>query len=207
MSQASIVFMLAFGLALVAMAGIVGVVLWSRSEGAQRIVLLGVGIVPLLLGCCGSALGVRVNLTPSMPLGLYRIVMIRPEHVKKGMLVAVCLPQAAAETARRRGYLLKGGCADETEPLLKTVVAIGGDEVFVRPQGVVINGKLLPHSASLRTDRAGRTLAGWPFGRYRLANGLLWIYADHPRSWDSRYWGAVPLGDVVAVMEPLLVVR
>jgi conjugative transfer signal peptidase TraF len=173
----------------------------------RRVALLGVVLILVLIGWSVAVLGVRVNLTPSMPLGIYRMVTPQPHVVKRGMLVAVCAPLHESEAARRRRALLRGVCTSDTEPLLKMVVAVAGDEVLVTSAGIAVDGQTLPQSAPLTVDHAGRTLAAWPSGRYRMTSGFLWLYADHRRSWDSRYWGPVPVGNVLTVMEPVLVFR
>jgi conjugative transfer signal peptidase TraF len=177
-----------------------------RVSYVRWIALFGVGMVPVLLAHLVAVMKLRINLTPSMPLGIYRIVLMQPRSVRVGMLVAVCAPAKAAEIARRRGYLLKGTCAYETETLLKQVVAVDGDEVVMTAQGLVVDGRLLPNSTVLVADHAARELTAWPIGRQRVAYGTLWVYANHRRSWDSRYWGPVPVRNVVAVVYPVFVV-
>jgi conjugative transfer signal peptidase TraF len=162
-------------------------------------------MTPMFYAFVGKAANLRINLTSSMPLGIYRVVVMHPRSVHVGMLVAVCAPAKAAEVARRRGYLLKGACAYETETLLKRVVAASGDEVDVTAKGLVVDGRLLSNSAALVADYADHALVAWPVGRQRVADGMLWVYANHRRSWDSRYWGPVAVGNVVAVLEPILV--
>jgi conjugative transfer signal peptidase TraF len=177
-----------------------------RVSYVQLIGLFSLGMLPMFYAYLGEAVGLRINLTSSMLLGIYRIVLMQPRSVRVGMLVVVCAPEKAAEIARRRGYLLKGTCAYETETLLKQVVAVDGDEVVMTAQGLVVDGRLLPNSTALVADHAARELTAWPLGRQRVAYGTLWVYANHRRSWDSRYWGPVSVGDVVAVVEPVLVV-
>ncbi len=78
-----------------------------------------------------EASGLRVNFTPSVPVGLYRQTSIPTTEVSRGMLVAACPPPNATELGRRRGYLAVGPCPGNVEPLLKTVVAVDGDIVAV----------------------------------------------------------------------------
>jgi type IV secretory pathway protease TraF len=46
-----------------------------------------------------------------------------------------------------------------------------------------------------------RCLASQGFGR--AEPGEIWLYAPHPRSFDSRVFGPVPLGSVRGVLTPL----
>jgi type IV secretory pathway protease TraF len=68
----------------------------------------------------------RINVTPSEPLGLWRIVPLdRPAAT--GDLVFVCLPATdEVRQARKRGYLHRGLCADGYTPFVKTIVAVSG---------------------------------------------------------------------------------
>jgi len=204
MSQACNVLLLALGGSVLTTLGFAWVTARSHVAPVRLIGLLSLGMMPMFSAYLGEAAGFRINLTSSMPLGLYRTVVMRPRSVRAGMLVAVCAPARAAEIARRRGYLLKGACAHETETLLKKVVAVGGEEVDVTAKGLVVDGRLLPNSTALVADHAARALAAWPAGQQRVADGMLWVYANHRRSWDSRYWGPVPVANVVAVVEPIL---
>lgn len=147
----------------------------------------------------------RVNFTSSMPIGIYSLVPLPRDGVKRGMLVAACAPTRAAEIGRQRGYLGTGPCAGDAELLLKSVMAIAGDEVDVTPAGVTVNGCLLARSQPAVRDRSGRRLTAWPLGRYLLGPDQVWLYAPVDRSWDSRYWGPAPAADVRAGALPLLV--
>jgi len=149
--------------------------------------------------------GLRINFTPSMPLGIYRLEPLSATGVVRGMVVAVCAPDGAADLGRHRGYLATGPCSDDTELLLKIVVGVPGDEVAVSAEGVAVNGCLLSDSRAIAEDGAGRRTSPWPSSDYRL-DGQVWLYAGNPRSWDSRYWGPVPEIGVLARAVPLLVV-
>jgi len=207
MSQACDILLFALAGSVLVTLGFAWATACSRVSSVRLIGLLSLGMMPMFYAYVGEAAGLRINLTSSMPLGLYRVVVMNPRSARVGMLVAVCAPEKAAELARQRGYLLKGACAHETETLLKQVVGVGGDEVIVTMKGLVVDGRLLPNSAALVADHADHVLAAWPVGRQRVADGMLWVYANHRRSWDSRYWGPVPMSNVFAVMQPVLVVE
>ena len=148
----------------------------------------------------------RINFTSSMPTGIYLLAPMPHNGVKRGMLVVVCAPARAAVTGLRRGYLARGPCINNTEPLLKSIAAIAGDAVNVTAAGVLVDSCLLPHSRPLALDRSGRKLVRWPPGYYRLRQHLVWLYASNDKRWDSRYWGPLSLTDIYAEAMPLLVV-
>jgi conjugative transfer signal peptidase TraF len=146
--------------------------------------------------------GLRLNVTPSMPVGIYRLVRVPETGLRRGMLVAACAPLKAAQLGRRRGYLSGGPCVGDTEPLLKTVVAMACDSVSTSKSGIAVNGRLLPDSKPMSVDSVGRRLKPWPLGSHRLKPHQIWLYADHAKSWDSRYWG--PVRNVLARVIPMV---
>jgi conjugative transfer signal peptidase TraF len=205
MSQPALVLFLAAVMAVIVTAAIARATsarLPRRVRGSR---LLTVGVALASLSCAVAVMGVRLNFTPSMPLGIYRFMEVSPHEIHRGMLVAVCPPLDASKLGRHRGYLSGGACSGNSEPLLKTVAAVGGDVVAVSRIGVSVNGSLLAESRPLRFDRAERPMAYWPAGRYQVPHGSIWLYAGNERSWDSRYWGPAPARNVLAKVVPVLI--
>lgn len=133
--------------------------------------------------------GYRLNLTPSEPLGLWRIEKPgRP--VKVGDLVFICSPATAPfEEARRRGYLRRGLCPGGFAPLIKTVAALPGQHVKITDH-VVIDGRSLATSAVRKTDGEGRAITFYPGSV--VPPGHLFLHSPFASSYDSRYFGPVP---------------
>jgi conjugative transfer signal peptidase TraF len=144
----------------------------------------------ILIPCCvlllfAYALGVRPNISPSLPLGLYI-------PAAQGPLVTICPDGPVAQLIDMRGYRSWGlACPDHREALLKALAAYPGDLVAVTDQGVSINGKLWPDSRALAADSHGRPL---PVFRktLRVHPGMVWVMGLHPHSLDSRYFGEIP---------------
>lgn len=150
--------------------------------------------------------GLRVNTTPSMPMGLYRVRPAGSGKLERGTIVAICPSRAALAIAIPRGYLMPGHCPGNVEPLLKHVVAVAGDRVQVSDAGIIVNGDPLPNSIRLKKDCQGRALPRIPAGRYTIAKGDVWLYAPVKRSWDSRYFGPAPAANVVGLATPILTI-
>ncbi len=89
-------------------------------------------------------------------------------------------------------------------PLLKRVVAVGGDVVSVSSSGVSINGRLLPNSAPLLHDEAGRPLAMAQVDHFTLGANQAFLMGVTPTSWDSRYFGPVSLARCSGSFVPVL---
>ena len=150
-------------------------------------------------GFVGVALsGLRLNLTPSLPLGVY---LLTGGPIENGTLVAVCLPEAAGREGLRRGYLRPGSCLGGFSPVLKRVGAGPGETVTVTAAGVFVGGVPLQEEAP-ETDRWGRLLTPLPPGTYTLSSGEAWLYTPARQSWDSRYFGPVPRQAVLGTVKP-----
>jgi conjugative transfer signal peptidase TraF len=183
----------------------VAIVTLATETLSRAVTLIGVVAVIASAVVALQRANLRINFTGSMPIGIYLLLPLQPNGVKRGMLVAACAPSRAAETGHARGYLAPGPCADGTELLLKSVVALAGDEVAVTLAGVTVNGCLLPYSRAEAHDRSGRRLDPWGGSDYRLPAGQFWLYAPNNRSWDSRYWGPVSVDAIVSEAVPLFV--
>jgi conjugative transfer signal peptidase TraF len=152
--------------------------------------------------------GLRFNGTASMPMGLWRVT---DNHapLRRGEIVTVCPPDTRqVQEGSTRGYIPPGSCPGDYEPLVKPVAAIAGDVVAVSPAAVRVNGRLLPNTAQLAQDSAGRALRPFPVGTYRVASGEVWLLSGHDRrSFDSRYFGPVPEADVQGIARPVWTLR
>jgi len=172
-----------------------------------KLFLLGFGgfwLLFLSLFC----LGFRINISSSLPLGLYQ-ASFQPvsNHLNRGSLVLFCLPDSSImRIANQRSYLGAGPCPGRTLPLLKPVLAVAGDTVSIQAHGVKINDAgLLPQSQRLSQDSQGRVIQGMPNGVYRVKPGEIWVLSTYsPRSFDSRYFGPVPIRDIQATVTPIM---
>ncbi len=166
------------------------------------VLTLGAGTLALVL--FASWAGLRLNDSPSMPTGLY----VRTSSESTASLVVFCPAEPFARLSLERGYRSRGNCPDGAEPLAKPIVARPTDVVELSAKGMAVNGRVLPHTAPLAMDTAGRPLPHWPFGRYVVAPGTLWVASSYnPRSFDSRYFGPVNASQVREHVRPLLTAR
>src|SRR5258708_39776671 len=99
-----------------------------RARGSRAVWLVGSSVALLT---AGRLAGLRLNLTGSLPVGLYVAARAAPV---RGALVLVCLPSEVAAFARARGYVPRGGaCPGGIVPIGKPIVAMPGDTVTVTP--------------------------------------------------------------------------
>lgn len=173
---------------------------------ARAVIALVVGVLGSAIGGTASAyaLGYRLNLTSSVPIGLYRL---GAAAAARGRIVAYCpADRPVFHMARERGYILGGlDCDGGFRPIFKPVAAVAGDVVMVAGEGIRVNGALLANSRARRHDRERRPLPTLPAGRHVVRPGEIWLVSSHsPGSFDSRYIGAVPAAGILGVVDPIM---
>ena len=164
----------------------------------------GVGAGIILAGALAQAAGLLINPTASLPRGLWRVVE-NAGAIRAGDVAAFCPPLTAPILlAKERGYLAGGACPGDLEPMMKPIAALPGDRVAASVQGVRVNGRLLPRSAPLADDGDGRPLPILAMTEAAVPPGMAWVVSSHnPRSYDSRYFGPVPLDRIKTTLRPL----
>lgn len=163
--------------------------------------LTGVAVTMPALAASGFIGGYRLNLTPSEPLGLWRIEELQ-RSVAIGDLVFLCPPMTATFTeAWRRGYLRRGLCAGGLAPLIKAVAALPGQHVDITDH-VLIDGRPVPSSAVWGRDGEGRVLL--PDSGGVVPPHHLFLHSAYASSYDSRYFGPVPVSGLLGLARPVL---
>jgi conjugative transfer signal peptidase TraF len=144
----------------------------------------------LVLAAVLSTRWVRVNGSPSMPYGLYRLTAVR-EPLARGMVVVVPVP--ASVQAWHSRWL----------PLLKPVAAVGGDRVCIGEDGLWVAGQwygpVYPEAHGMPLPRIR--------GCFLLEPGTVFLASQAPRSLDGRYFDVTPVATLTARALPLLTWR
>jgi len=181
--------------------GVRGAEKYSRRHRDGMWTLLALALTAGLV-IAAHALDLRINWTSSMPLGLYREV---PARLDRGELVLICLPVEMARIGRQRRYLPLGDCPEGVSPIVKEIVAIAGDQIELQEEFLAVNGFVVDQTPLGSTDSLGRPMDHVPLGRRLVADGEVWVLgSERSRSWDSRYFGAVPVKAMVASAKPVL---
>ena len=153
-----------------------------------------------ILSAVAMTFGIRINTSYSLPLGLYATTNdVRAE------LIEFCPVEPFASESASRSYRTPGfACPDGAVPLLKPIVARPGDLVIVSPEGISVNGYLLPKSYPVSQDASGRPLKAWPSGLYGVAPGTVWVASTYNAgSYDSRYMGPIQTSQIRRRLRPL----
>src|ERR1700691_3998715 len=124
----------------------------ARLRKTRRAVLGAIGVT-LAVFQLNGVFGLRINTSPSLPMGLYIITADADAN-----LIEFCPVEPFATLSIVRGYRDPGACRDGAAPLLKPVIARSGDVVEVSTSGISVNGVLLPNTAPLATDTKGTHL-------------------------------------------------
>jgi len=145
--------------------------------------------------------GFRINVTPSLPLGIYRLA--GPPTV--GGPAFFCLESDEyIRLAEERGYAGAGFCPGGLRPLGKEVYGLPGDRIGFDHGLIVVNGQTLPGSTAKDKDRQGRAMPASLLRPGIIPRGkALMLSLHHSGSFDSRYFGLVPLA-ALRPMEPVI---
>ena len=172
-----------------------------KTRAAAIWLLIVVSVIGLAITGAGAFGNFRINLTPSEPLGLWRIVPLE-EPVEVGNLVLICPPDdAAMRAAWSRGYLRSGSCEGGFAPLIKKVISGAGQHVTVA-DSVRINGRPVEASRIRIHDGEGRPLSRYAGGI--VPPGMVFLHSSFSASFDSRYFGPLPAAGILGIAEPVL---
>jgi conjugative transfer signal peptidase TraF len=172
----------------------------------RPLMLMVLVLVVILYGLTWRAgVGMAINLSPSMPRGVY---LTRPvSELKIGDWVSLCIPSDSAPVYRSRGYLPESSrCPSGLAPIIKPIVAMSGDVVSIEHDGIRVNGLLVPDSPIFDTDSNDRPISHLPLGwsKQLAASEYFAVATFHPRSLDSRYFGPIRGIQILQSLIPLI---
>ncbi len=133
------------------------------------------------------------NASASVPIGLYRIVP--GNHVDVTDIAVVMPPDDLADFLDERRYLPKG------LPLLKRVLALGGTEVCRVGSAIIASD--MSFGRARERDNQGRLLPTWQSCRMLADGEAFFMNWDSPDSFDSRYFGPLPVKTIVGKALPV----
>ncbi|STX50162.1 conjugal transfer protein TraF [Legionella busanensis] len=158
----------------------------------------------IFIGFLLAAMGLRVNLTGSIPIGLYRIT--NAENIKNAYVIFCPDDRKAFNLAMNRGYIDQGLYCGGYGYLMKKVVGISNDIISVTSEGVFVNQTLIPFSQPKLNDGMNRTLPQWrPINYHLKENEVMTMTSQNEWSFDGRYYGPIHRGQIKGVITPIWV--
>ena len=147
------------------------------------------------------AAGLRVNTTPSIPLGVYQL---SNEPLVTGSYVLFCPPPVAVFVmAKARGYVGAGFCPGGYGHLMKRLVAAKDDQVTINAEGVAVNGQRLPLSKPIKLDGGGRPLPHYAKSWVLSSDEVLVMSDSNSGSFDGRYFGSIQRSQIEGIIRPV----
>lgn len=159
------------------------------------IVALGLMVTITCLYLLLYHLGMRINVTPSCPIGIWMINQ-NYETIQKGDFLWIAQSNAT-DVGVERGYF------NANTPLLKQVYGLAGDSYFFNDNQVLINNAPLPGMIRQDFDSTGSPMPKLLGGR--VPTGYFFVLNKHPKSFDSRYFGPIPGNTVIGTATPVAV--
>ena len=164
-------------------------------------VYVGVLLSVLMVWGLIYAAGIRVNTTPSIPLGVYQL---SNEPLIKGAYVLFCPPPAPVFVmAKARGYVGAGFCPGGYGHLMKRLVAAKDDQVIINAEGVAVNGQRLSLSKPIKLDGGGRPLPHYEKSWVLDSDEVLVMSDSNSGSFDGRYFGSIQRSQIEGLIRPV----
>lgn len=138
------------------------------------------------------------NASASVPVGLYRIMpvdMAAGGRIDVTNLAVVMPPEELSVFLDERGYLPRG------VPLIKRVLALSGATICRLGRTIIAYDT--PYGEARDRDTWGRPLPVWQGCRVLSDGEAFFMNWDTPDSFDSRYFGPLPVSTVIGRAIPL----
>lgn len=124
------------------------------------------------------------NITSSIKPGLYIMREYnRKLPIKKGTFVIFSVPDKAV---KNREYY---------QDFIKEVVGVYGDNIEVISNKIYINQEFKGYI--LEKDSYGNSIRTLKEGKQEIKENEYFVMGENPKSYDSRYWGAIKQQDIL----------
>lgn len=151
-------------------------------------------------------MGVVINITSSIPIGIYLKTNSQIENQK---FVLICPPNdnEIIKLGKERGYIEAGKCPGKYGHIMKEIVGVPGDHVIINKKGVFLNGQFIKDSKPLKIDSHNRLMPLLISNKILRENEYLVMGLDNPLSFDSRYFGFIEKRNIVSTIKPLIIYK
>lgn len=163
-------------------------------------------ISTIAAGILFNSMSFRINLTESIPVGLYRIIGTEP--LKNAYVIFCPDDRQSFRLAKNRGYIDHGLYCNGYGYLMKKVVAVSGDILSVTKEGVFVNQMLILYSKPKLQDGMNRALPQWQVMNYQLQEDEIMTMTNQSEwSFDGRYYGLVHTRQIKGMITPIWVIN
>jgi conjugal transfer pilin signal peptidase TrbI len=161
-----------------------------RREPWDRFLLKALLVLTLILTagayvCDRYRLGIDDQLAKCLPPYRWYLIDTFDRRIERDRLVAFAATDAMAP------YFRPG------QTIIKRVAGVPGDRVSVATTGTSINGAAIAQSDPALATTLGRSPSDFVRERYVIPDEHLWVTGATRDSFDSRYWGPLPVGQVI----------
>lgn len=169
----------------------------------SKIILLASLCFIILIFVSVSGVKFSVNVSDSMPRGIYVMTGKLDKKIRKNDVVSFCPHQELMDFFLTRKYIsgYKGAsCYNKFHPFIKHIIAIEDDNIEVKNNSIFLNGVLVKNSNIFNIDKLNRPISHLPNGyKKTLSKDEYFTFADGvTRSLDSRYLGVVKKEDILS---------
>lgn len=155
-------------------------------------------ILILIFGTFLHKKNYKINLTRSLPLGIYQLIKIvdlnRP--LTYNDLILFCPPKEVAKYAKEKKYLSFGfSCTSGVVPMLKKVAALPGDVATIKNNYLHVNNqefKIFTEKEKFFTYNGGK-----------VKDDHLLAMTSAEYGFDSRYFGELNQNIIIGVLIPI----
>ncbi|ERT34878.1 MULTISPECIES: signal peptidase I [Fusobacterium] len=127
---------------------------------------------------------IYINITPSIKPGIYMMRKYEKKiPLKKGTFVIFSVPGKA--TKNREYY----------QDFIKEIVGIYGDDIEIIDNKIYINDEF--KGDIFEKDSYGNNIRTLKEGKQEIREDEYFVMGSNPKSYDSRYWGAIKQQDIL----------
>lgn len=146
--------------------------------------------------------GFRFNLTPSLPIGIWKIDKAFTQ-IERDDYVWFTPTKEMASFAIERGYLKESkNCPNNTIPMLKQVYGLPGDEFSFFKDVISINNTTIKNAKRRQYDSKERPMPQIEGGI--VQDSHLFVLTLNSHSFDSRYFGPIPIKNIIGTAKPVI---
>ena len=160
-----------------------------RREPWDRFALKALLVLTLILTlgayvCDRYRIGIDDQLARCLPPYRWYLIDTFDRRIERDRLVAF------AATASMAPYFRPG------QTIIKRVAGVPGDRLSVSAAGTSINGSPVEQSDPALAKTLGKRADDFVRDHELVPNGQVWVMGATRDSYDSRYWGTLPIGQV-----------